>query len=190
MIACSRSRRMAPITAALIYVEQPVRNRFHGVALPGRPICSDADRLTQLHIETQRPTRRRRPRLTAVPGCDGHIYTDDTPERREYRLNRRNIHDNTTCSLSLATRHAYTRVVLPYRIPGFGLVKNRPRSNRRLRRRNRRPQAGQHAGPRPAGQPATTSATRDTGSRRRSHPEPAPSRRPVIAPVSGRREPS
>jgi hypothetical protein len=62
MIACSRSRHMAPITAALIYVDQPVRNRFHGVALPGLLyvavliVCSGADRLTQLHIETERPT--------------------------------------------------------------------------------------------------------------------------------------
>lgn len=81
MIACSRSRRMAPITAALIYVEQPVRNRFHGVALPGRPICSGADRLTQLHIETQRPTRRRRPRLIAASWGATGPYTDDTPEQ-------------------------------------------------------------------------------------------------------------
>jgi hypothetical protein len=35
MIACSRSRQLAPITATLIYVDQPVRNRFHGVMLPG-----------------------------------------------------------------------------------------------------------------------------------------------------------
>ena len=182
MIACSRSRRMAPITAALIYVEQPVRNRFHGVALPGRPICSGADRLTQLHIETQRPTRWRRPRLTAVPGCDGHIYTDDTPERREYRLNRRNIHDNTTCSLSLATRHAHTRVVLPYVYQGLAWLRTdrgategsdgetaapkRVSTRARAQQDNRRPPAR----PETPGRVAAATPSRHRRADRLSHP--------------------